>query len=500
MLRKAFEPLKRRTREFGLAFASAQLVHLALVAWLTHIEAAPPLETFVIFGAAVFWTYLLSLFSISRLQQALASWGWWTLRVVVGFNYIAYAFALDFLRHLQFWHFQILGRLPACCCPFYLGATVVACRIRAAHAGPWSAMMNKIAVIGILFLVVLNGVAPGAALVLPKSDGHEMLKMNDAKFKDWLLRWERSILRENSTHYCGDAVGEDLGWGMSPFLRGFYFGYLATGNPLWVDRLIKCADAWIKRAVREPDGYQGWPTVGAAGTNVDDLDSFYADSMLGEAMALAPVVLMAAEIRRSLLLKERFGSKAEDYIRLAEQIFDKWDARGVWRETDNGGGVSVELPFGIDQTAGNWTGEYRSRNAPRVGFSHQDNKGNLIANWLLAMFDATAKPVYRDRAEKWFRVMKSRMKLRGDGTYEIWNYWEPAGVWDYKSNGMPKHWIGVHPRAGYYDIDVEGIVAAYKHGLIFNKEDIHRLIATAITEKRYWTALVPLDNMIQEQF
>jgi len=117
---------------------------------------------------------------------------------------------------------------------------------------------------------------------------------------------------------------------------------------------------------------------------------------------------------------------------------------------------------------------------------------NLIASWLLAMFDASAKPVYRDRAEKWFRVMKSRMKLKHDGTYEIWNYWEPAGAWDYKSNGLPKHWIGVHPNAQYYDFDVEGIVAAYEHGLVFNKDDINRLVATAIEETRYWTALVPL--------
>jgi hypothetical protein len=61
------------------------------------------------------------------------------------------------------------------------------------------------------------------------------------------------------------------------------------------------------------------------------------------------------------------------------------------------------------------------------------------------------------------------MKLKHDGTYVIWNYWEPAGAWDYKSDGLPKHWIGVHPNAAYYDIDVEGIVAAYKHGLVFNK-------------------------------
>jgi hypothetical protein len=31
----AFEPLKRRGREVGLAFASAHLVHLGLVAWIT---------------------------------------------------------------------------------------------------------------------------------------------------------------------------------------------------------------------------------------------------------------------------------------------------------------------------------------------------------------------------------------------------------------------------------------------------------------------------------
>jgi hypothetical protein len=361
-------------------------------------------------------------------------------------------------------------------------------------------MMSKVATVGILLLLTLNGVAPAPAQALSKSEGHELLKMNDAKLKDWLLRWERNILGENAMRYCNVEMGEELGWKMSPFLNGFYYGYLATGNILWVDRLLACTDAWIRRAVKEPDGFLGWPKVGAAGTKVDDLDNFYADSMLGEAMVLAPVVLMAAEMERAPLLKEKYGSRAEDYIKLAEQIFAKWDKRGAWREAYSGGVVSVELPFGIDQKTGNWTGEYEIRNAHGVGFSHQDNKANLIANWLLAMFDATAKPIYRDRAEKWFRVMKSRMKLKQDGTYEIWNYWEPAGIWDYKPNGLPKHWIGVHPNAGYYDIDVECIVAAYEHGLVFDKGDIGRLVATAVVEKRYWTALVPFDQTIQKQF
>jgi hypothetical protein len=108
----AFEPLKKRAREFGLAFASAHLVHIALVAWLTHIGNAPSRGVFVFFGVAVLWTYLLALFSIARLQRTLGSKGWWLLRVV-GLNYIAYAFAKDFLGYPQFGSIKYLvGYLP----------------------------------------------------------------------------------------------------------------------------------------------------------------------------------------------------------------------------------------------------------------------------------------------------------------------------------------------------------------------------------------------------
>ena len=107
-----FEPFKRRAREFGLAFASAHLVHLALVAWLTYIGHAPPREVFIFFGVAVLWTYLLALFSVRRLQLTLGSKGWWFLRVV-GLNYIAYAFASDFLRYPQLGSIKYLvGYVP----------------------------------------------------------------------------------------------------------------------------------------------------------------------------------------------------------------------------------------------------------------------------------------------------------------------------------------------------------------------------------------------------
>ena len=79
----------------------------------------------------------------------------------------------------------------------------------------------------------------------------------------------------------------------------------------------------------------------------------------------------------------------------------------------------------------------------------------MIACWLIAMYDVTHKSIYRERAEKWFRLMKSRMKSDGTGDFRIWNYWEPAGPWDYKARVFPKHWIGVHRNAEYYEIDVD---------------------------------------------
>jgi hypothetical protein len=331
-------------------------------------------------------------------------------------------------------------------------------------------------------------------------NGDLSLKSYGIKIEDWESRWERNIIGTNWRDYCENELGEEIGWLISPFLRGFYYGYLATNNPKYIDMLMDCTDLWIKRARKEPDGYPGWPKIGAAGTDIDDLDDFYADSMLGEAMGLTPLLLLANEIAKRPSLKEKYGLRAEEYVKLSEQIFQKWDSRGGWREVDGGGVVTVELPFGIEKGTGNWTGEYEARDAPGRGFSHPDNKANLVAIWLIAMFDATGRPAYAERAERWFRVMKSRMKLRNDNTYEIWSYWEPAGVWDYKSNGLPKHWIGVHPKAGYYDIDVAGIATAYEHRMVFNKDDITHLSATALANKRYWAALVPYDGTIQKNF
>ena len=84
--------------------------------------------------------------------------------------------------------------------------------------------------------------------------------MDPGARQDWMRRWKQNILDESrKNRYCDREMGEEIGWLVSPFLNGFYYGYMATGDREWVDRLIDWAGAVVKRGVKEPDGYIGWP-------------------------------------------------------------------------------------------------------------------------------------------------------------------------------------------------------------------------------------------------
>jgi hypothetical protein len=340
--------------------------------------------------------------------------------------------------------------------------------------------------------------------------------------QDWLARWDKNITSDARNRYCDKETGEELGWLVSPFQNGFYYGYMATGDKKWVSMLFQWSEAVISRGVKEPDGFLGWPK--AAGASTSAVEDFYTDNELGEAMMLRPMVLMAGQVLKNHTLDREYAARAVDYIRFSEEAYTKWDSRGAWREI-KGGGLWVVPPFGIDEKTGKWTAGYDSRKVE--GFSLPANKENAIALWLLSMYDVTLKKTYRDRAEEWFRLMKSRMRTTEDGKYVVWNYWDPAGPWDKKPDGSLKHWVGVHPNGGYYAIDVEAIVAAYEHGIVFTKDDIDRLIATnrdfmwngevkgaqfrridggaadprwAKTPGVLWTALVPYDTTLRQIF
>ena len=93
-----FSGVAARARDFGLAFASAHLAHLGLVAWLYYAYQGPGRSTIIIFGIAAFWTYLLALFSVKRISAMLTRQAWKVLRTI-GVEYISLAFLYDFARN-----------------------------------------------------------------------------------------------------------------------------------------------------------------------------------------------------------------------------------------------------------------------------------------------------------------------------------------------------------------------------------------------------------------
>jgi hypothetical protein len=92
--------LGRHGREFGLAFAAALSVHLALVVWLFKISLRQPLGDagIVYFGIGALWTYALALCSIATLRRVLPP-PIWRLLNGVGIEYISLLFFLDFVVH-----------------------------------------------------------------------------------------------------------------------------------------------------------------------------------------------------------------------------------------------------------------------------------------------------------------------------------------------------------------------------------------------------------------
>jgi hypothetical protein len=92
-----FAILLRHGREFGLAYASAQLVHFGLVGWLLSTSDGPLAERLMpFFAVGIVWTYLLALSSTDGIGDMLGT-GLLPILRTAGVEYIALLFFADFV-------------------------------------------------------------------------------------------------------------------------------------------------------------------------------------------------------------------------------------------------------------------------------------------------------------------------------------------------------------------------------------------------------------------
>jgi hypothetical protein len=90
-----FNILVQHRRDFGLAYASAHLVHVGLVAHLVSMSERPFTEAIMpFFAIGVVWTYVLALSSWERMSKLFSPSFWRVLRNT-GLEYLALVFFSD---------------------------------------------------------------------------------------------------------------------------------------------------------------------------------------------------------------------------------------------------------------------------------------------------------------------------------------------------------------------------------------------------------------------
>ena len=87
---------------------------------------------------------------------------------------------------------------------------------------------------------------------------------------------------------------------------------------------VDWTDSWIKSAPVEPDGIPGWPKGDCGG---GESNEYSADSLLGEAMALRPVVLMAHKIKSTP--HKRLQPNGATTLRATSNWPEKYSKNGI---------------------------------------------------------------------------------------------------------------------------------------------------------------------------
>jgi len=264
--------------------------------------------------------------------------------------------------------------------------------------------------------------------------------------------------------------GEIFCWHARVGMNRFVDNFTITGDPNWIKAGIEYCDFLLDKMDTAPDGYKGW--IGPYGYD----RKCWCDVHVGDAILLTGILDVAVAIVENPSLKELYADKAETYVKTAKKHFvEKWDKRGTWRE-DGPYGTYVSYDKYLDPD--NFKEWKHGEEITRSELNHPFNKEMDAAQVCLRLYRLTGDQFYRDKAEKIFFFAKSRFQYFDD--HYVWNYFEPFGPWDIDLKRKDaRHWVNVHPyRSGYQAGEVSKIAEAYHYGIVFDQQDIQRIINT----------------------
>ncbi len=270
--------------------------------------------------------------------------------------------------------------------------------------------------------------------------------------------------------FVENANGENFCWHARVGLDQFVENYNLTKDTKWLDAGVKYYDFLIGNMATDPDGYKGW--IGVYGYD----EQYWQDALVGDAILIEGILDFSVLVLEDSALKSKYGGKAKSYVEIAKRDFvEKWDKRGCWIDDGPYGGY---IEFGKFLNKDNLKEWIMAPEESRVGISHPFNKQFDAARVCLRLYRITGDKFYRDRAEKIYFTAKSHFQYFDD--HYCWNYYEPLypGDVDLEKKDT-RHGVWVHPwRSGYTAREVEDIAEAYHYGIVFDEQDIKRIINT----------------------
>jgi len=274
----------------------------------------------------------------------------------------------------------------------------------------------------------------------------------------------------NNPNINGTHTGENFCWqarvGMDQYIDNFEL----TKDDKWLEAGIKYYDYLIGRMILDPDGYKSW--MGPYGYD----ESFWQDALVGDAILFTEILDFSVLVLEDEGLKNKYGDKANSYVNIAKKDFiEKWDKRGCWVEDGPYGTYIGFDKFLKSDSLSEWI---HAPEVSRAGVSHPFNKQLDVAQVCLRLYRISGDRYYWARAERIFFTLKNHLQYF-DNHY-CWNYYEPLYPGDVDLEKMETlHGVWVHPwRSGYQAGEVGKIAEAYHYGIVFDKQDMQRIINT----------------------
>ena len=274
----------------------------------------------------------------------------------------------------------------------------------------------------------------------------------------------------NNPAFKQSAKGEGFCWQARVGMTQFINNYEGTKDTEWLDAGFKYCDFLIGRMDASPDGYKGW-----IGPFLSDR-KYWQDVLVGDALLFEGMLDYCILVMGDKNLEKKYGDKAKSYIESAQKNFvEKYDKRRTWIEDGQYGGYINSDKFLKEGNLQEWI---IAPKAAEANLTHPFNKQMDAGLVCLKLYRLTKDQLYKDRAIKIFFTVKSHFQYF-DNHY-CWNYWEPLYPGDVNLEKKDtRHGVWVHMwRSGYQASEVGKIVEAYHNGIVFDEQDMKRIINT----------------------